>query len=370
MIYLEQQLQELNQRHLLRSLSASSGIDFSSNDYLGLSKSDLIHQRLIKFLQEQECPRLGATGSRLISGENEFTHSTEEYLAKEFLSESCLIFGSGYLASLGVINSLATEGTSFFSDEFNHASLIDGMRLTKAPVHVFRHNDLSNLEDLLKSVNCRRRIVVTESVFSMDGDSPDIDDLLRLCEKFNAFLILDESHATGVLGMRGIGITETIGKLPDNVIAIHPCGKALGAYGAFVNCSELVRGILINRARTFIYSTALPSYTLAHIRFASEMSLAATRLRLQLKYHVSILRELLAQVGITLHGNHIGHIFVAGNEHCIQASRFLQSCGLSVRPIRYPTVKKGSERLRIVTKSFHSRDDLILLTSKLGELAL
>ncbi len=363
-----QDIHNLIQRSLYRNVISPSGIDFASNDYLGMSRDPDILRRLVEFLLEEK--QLGATGSRLISGESEMVAQTEIFLAKVFHSPAALVFGSGYLANLGVIQALSGEGTSFFSDEKNHASLIDGMRSVQGDKKIFKHNDLNSLEDILKKDNSVRRVVVTESVFSMDGDSPALESLLDLCNKYNAFLIIDEAHAIGVLGRQGLGLLEAVGDLPENVIAIHPCGKALGTYGAFVNCSHIMRELLINKARTFIFSTALPNYVIAHIRFAVEEILRGSHLREKLFQNVSFFREKLTSSELLFRGCHIGYVSIPGNERVSMVARKLQEDGLFLRAIRAPTVQEGAERLRIGIKSFHSQEELILLASKLREYCL
>lgn len=243
--------------------SNSARIDFSSNDYLGLSRCPRIKAKLISEL-EAGCP-LGATGSRLLSGQTPYHERVECFLAEAFVVPSALLFSSGFMANLGVLSAFGGLGADFFSDEFNHASLVDGMRLTKVPKAIFRHNDLHHLDDLLKQSHSPLKVIVTESVFSMDGDLAPLSGLVELAEQYDAWLVVDEAHATGVFGYRGLGRIEEIGFGAHKIISIHTGGKALGGQGAFVLSNQDFREILINRARSFIFSTALsPLSALQH----------------------------------------------------------------------------------------------------------
>jgi 8-amino-7-oxononanoate synthase len=358
---IEIELEKLHQSGLKRNLSVPTGIDFSSNDYLGLARSNSVQKRLINFLK-QDNP-LGSTGSRLISGESELVRKTEQFLAETFDTESALIFGSGYLANIGVMGALSSGvETDFFSDEYNHASLIDGMRLANGKINIFAHNDFNHLEKMLSNSSAQRKIVVTESVFSMDGDSPDLIALLNLCVKFCALLVVDEAHATGVCGINGLGLLKDLLHKSEAIIVIHTCGKALGSYGAFVSCSKIIRELLINKARSFIYSTALPPILIAHIRFALEESIHAHKLREQLNKNIQIISSAFQCHGLSWSGSHIGYIQLPGNERVVKVAAYLETRGYHVRPIRFPSVTKGQERLRITIKSFHTESDIKNLT--------
>src|SRR4051812_7555926 len=268
---IQDELLELKAHDLYRCPRDIDGLDFSSNDYLGFAQCPSIRQKLIEFLRDH--PQLGSTGSRLVSGQNAMVAELESYLAEVWSAPRALILGSGYLANLGAMVALACDHAEFFSDQLNHSSLIDGMRLARSAVKVFRHNDLGHLKQLLTQSVAERKIIVTESVFSMDGDSPDLIELARLATEFGAYLVVDEAHATGVCGRKGLGLMDEIDYDIERTCIIHTCGKSLGSYGAFITTSSALAELIINKARTFIYSTALPSYVLAHIKFAVERSI-------------------------------------------------------------------------------------------------
>jgi 8-amino-7-oxononanoate synthase len=369
-LQLQNELSSIKQNGLWRELKIPSGVDFSSNDYLGLTNSESIRKRLITFLENS--PNLGSTGSRLISGESEIIKETENFIANIFKIESVLFFGSGYLANLGVLSALTSNiktniETEFFSDELNHSSIIDGICLSKCKVTVFAHNDLCHLENCLMRSPSKRKIIVTESTFSMDGDSPDIQSLIDLVEKYNCFLVLDEAHSTGVCGKSGLGLLEDLRYDPNRIIAVHTCGKALGAYGAFVNSSESFRKLLINKSRPFIFSTALPPMLIAQVRFAMEELIANPSLRIQLDKNIKFISHEFQNANLSWIGKHIGFVLTPGNERALKASKFLLSKGFHTKAIRSPTVAPGKERLRLTVKSFHKEIEIQELVSLIAE---
>jgi 8-amino-7-oxononanoate synthase len=356
------ELERLTQEGRLRSLTSSQGlIDFSSNDYLGLARHPAIRAALIESLQRDLS--IGSTGSRLLSGNHELHIEVEEFLATRFRSESALLFSSGYLANVAILSSLGTEDTEYFSDELNHASLIDGMKLSKAKRTVFRHNDAADLRHRLLVSRCSRKVIVTESVFSMDGDLSPLEEFVDLAKEFNAWLVVDEAHATGVFGQSGLGRLEGIDAMAEKLIAIHTCGKALGSQGAFVLSSKRVRDYIINVARPFIFTTALSPLLCIQI-------MAAVKLLPALEAERKILRDLSATLRNSVQGlfdvgesdSQITPLILGSNERVLHASRLLRESGLDVRAIRSPTVPRGRERLRISLKSTHSIEDVRRLT--------
>lgn len=361
----DREIQEFKNRGVFRELKHSQGLDFCSNDYLGLARSKDIRLLLIEKMQTG-IP-IGSSGSRLVSGQNEWIESLEDYLSDLFGCESVLMFGSGYLANMGAILSLTQEGTEFFSDEFNHASMIDGMKLCKSPVHIFKHNDLNQLDKQLGQSNAKRKVIALESVYSMDGDSPNLKDLALIAQKSGAYCIIDEAHATGVMGKHGLGIVSDQGFDPEKTLVIHTCGKALGAYGAFVCSSEQIRHIMVNKARSFIYSTALSPMTTTHIHLAFEYLRTHPELRSQLANNVQSVRAQLKQHGLAMNGSHIVPFLIPGNERVMEAQRSFQNKGVDLRAIRSPTVAKGSERLRVTFKSFHTQTDLNFFSNHILE---
>jgi 8-amino-7-oxononanoate synthase len=338
-------------------------VDFSSNDYLGLSRHSQIRNALLKAIEE-DIP-LGSTGSRLLSGNLEVHSDVEEFLARAFNSESALLFSSGYLANMATLSAFGTSQSEFFSDELNHASLIDGMRLSKAKKTIFRHNDSEDLRRLLRMSQSPRKVIVTESVFSMDGDLAPLTELIELAEEFDAWLIVDEAHATGVFGETGLGRFENL-RSSEKFISIHTCGKALGSQGAFVLSSQKVREYFINLARPFIFSTAISPLLAVQIK-------AAVALLPSLKLERQFLHQLSESVRTSLRDfyeigkseSQIIPILLGSNDRVLSASRLLRENGLDVRAIRSPTVPLGTERLRISMNSSLSQDDVRALTTVL-----
>jgi 8-amino-7-oxononanoate synthase len=343
-----------------RSLTqASSGLDFSSNDYLGLSRCPKIRRALIRELEEG-CP-LGATGSRLLSGHRAQHERVEAFLASTYGSGSALLFSSGFLANLGVLKALDSLGTEFFSDEKNHASLVDGMRLSGPRKQVFRHNDLNHLADLLAKSTAAVKTIVTESVFSMDGDLAPLSDLLILAERHGAWLVVDEAHATGLFGL---GRMTAHG---DRLVAVHTGGKALGGQGAYVLSSLKFRDLLINRARSFIFSTALSPLSALQIEHALRAVLAEPK-GAALLQAAEEFRAGLRKLGLKTWGSsQIVPLRLGSNERALVAATDLRQRGFDLRAVRSPAVSPGSERLRITLKSFHQPEDLRRLTGALAE---
>ena len=349
------QLERLEQVGLMRSLtSAHAPVDFSSNDYLGLSQNEEIRSRLIAELQNGLS--LGATSSRLLRGTLDAHEECEGYLARVYACESALLFSSGYAANLGVLVALALPDTTFFSDELNHASIIDGIRLSGSAYEIFKHRDLNALEEKLKSCTTSRRVVVSESIFSMDGDRADVEALLDLAEKYDAWLVIDETHATGF----GLGLATS--DFPQ-LIRIHSGGKGLGAMGAFVLAPTIFKRMLVNRARTFIFSTGLSPLVAKQIQFAQDYALKHPELAGHCLANADYLRERLNAPGST----QILPVLVGGNERAMELARSLQDRGFDVRAVRAPTVPQGTERLRISVKAAHTQSQLEGLAGAIEE---
>lgn len=339
-------------------------IDFCSNDYLGLANDEAIRQAL-KGELEKQCP-IGATGSALISGYGATHERVERVLESVFRAESALLFPTGFMANLGVTCALAEA--EFFSDELNHASLIDGMRLTRARTHIFTHNDLDHLEQSIKACTARHRAIITESVFSQEGDLAPIDELVRIAERYDAWLVVDEAHATGIFGPRGLGRLEEISY--EKLIAVHTASKALGGQGAFVLSNRDVRELIINRARSYIFSTALSPLLCLQIEHAINAVLTrksgdGARLLKKANDFLQALPEELRSSS----SSPIVPIILGSNEKALCWSEKLRARGFHVRAIRSPTVARGRERLRLSLKSTHLSEDLESLTEALAKLA-
>jgi len=358
-------LESIHERGIFRQLlTRSELLDFSSNDYLGLSQSPEIRGILIEALTGG-LP-LGSTGSRLLSGNLEIHERVENFLSRQFQMESALLFYSGYMANMAVLSALGHEQTEFFSDALSHASLIDGIRNTKARKTIFQHNDMNDLQQKLSMSKSARKVIVTESVFSMDGDLAPLEELLKLAREFDAWLVIDEAHATGVFGNSGLGRLEDIKHSDVNLIAIHTCGKALGAQGAFVLSSKIVRELLINNARAFIFSTAISPLLALQVEASVRLLPGLISERQHLLTLARDFRESirgLYEVGAS--ESQIIPIILGSNELVMKVSTTMREKGLDVRAIRSPTVTRGTERLRISLKSFHTENDLVRLQDAL-----
>lgn len=323
-------------------------LNFSSNDYLGLAGDPRLKEASVQAIERFGC---GATASRLLTGDLTLHEELETDLAKMMGSEAALVFGSGFLTNLGVLTTLAGRGDVVFSDRLNHASIIDGIRLSRAHCERYSHKDMAHLEELLKksSETGGKRIIVSESVFSMDGDIAPLEELSRLARHYRATLIIDEAHAIGVFGRNGGGVSRIPGSKAQPDVIIGTLSKALGGYGGFVACSMPLRKLLINKARSFIYTTGLPPACLGSAREAvrlvvSEPEAGKTLLKKAQRFH-----GLLAQSGLRMAGfeSQILPIIVGDNETVIRFSESLREKGLLVKAIRPPTVPPGTARVRL-----------------------
>lgn len=334
---------------LERFLSPPSGVDLASNDYLGLSRHPSLIEGFVRVGMDEGC---GSTGSRLLRGERDVFQRIERRFAAFKGAERSLYFSSGYLANLGVLSALTEAGDIVFSDQANHASLIDGLRLSKAKTVVFPHNDVAVLRTLLAEHPLRAdqlMFIVTESVFSMDGDMAPLADYANLCRAMGALLIVDEAHAVGVYGDRGSGLLEAAGVDHAECVSINTAGKALGAAGAWVAGPAWAVEYLVQRARTFVFSTApLPA-----VAGALEASLDIVERepgrRHRVRHLSSFLRNRLRALGVNVmaSGSQIVPILIGDNERAVAVARAVQTAGFDVRAIRPPSVPVGTARLRV-----------------------
>ena len=368
---LEEGLRGLEARSQRRSLCEIAGVNLCSNDYLGLAEDERLRAAVMEAVRE--APRVGGTGSRLLSGQLRVWDEIEQEFAEFAGTEAALYFGSGYAANMGVLTSLLGKSDTVFSDELNHASLIDGIRLSGARKVIYPHLDLDALERALREQagTSGRKFVVTETVFSMDGDVVPLRDLVALAERFGAGVIVDEAHATGVHGSSGRGISaeaEVAGGSGGVVAAIHTCGKALASAGAFVCGSAVLKEHLINHARTFIFSTAMPPYMAGQIRAALRLALGMDARRAKLLSGARRLAAGLRTLGYDTAGSstQIVPVVVGGNEEALAAASFLQEQGFAVRAIRPPTVKPGRARLRFSVTCAIAAGELERLENCLG----
>ena len=284
-------LDERKSKHSLRSLTVSKGlVDFCSNDYLGFSRSEILREKIQQAEKENPSDRTGSTGSRLISGNTRFCEEIENRIAKFHHAEAGLIFNSGYDANLGIFSSVPERNDTILYDQLVHASIRDGIRLSYAHAFSFKHNDLEDLGRRLK-VATGNIFVAVESIYSMDGDCAPLVEMSELCRQYGANLIVDEAHASGVFGRCGEGKVVELG-LENQVFArLHTFGKALGCHGAIVVGSETLRSYLVNFARSFIYTTALPFHSLLSISCAYDLLASKDEELTKLKSKISYFKD-------------------------------------------------------------------------------
>ena len=354
------ELSELESAAQLRSLETVQGVDLSSNDYLGLATDPRMKQAVLDGVKAVE--RTGSTGSRLLSGHDAAWDLLEQEFARWVGAEAAMYFSSGYAANVGVLTSLLGPEDVVFSDSANHASLIDGMRLAKCRRVIFPHLDLNFLEAELKrhaSVD-GERVIVVESIFSMEGDRAPLGELMSLAELYGAELIVDEAHATGVFGPRGGGCVAQAGLSSRVLATVFTCGKALAAAGAFVCGSEGLRRFLINRARTFIFSTGLPPYFAAQVSAGMNLAKEADEMRASLLELSTLLRDELRAGGFDTSGSdsQIVPVILGPNEVALHFAEYLRARGFGVRAIRPPTVPEGTARLRLSLTAKLSKDSI------------
>jgi 8-amino-7-oxononanoate synthase len=328
-----------------RTLQSPSGIDLCSNDYLALSRHPLLKERMIEAVRQEGC---GSTGSRLLRGERDCFGEVERRFAVFKRTERSLYFSSGYLANLAVLTTFPEPGDVIFSDERNHASLIDGIRLSSAARVVFPHNDVETLARLLAAHHGRRTFIVTESLFSMDGDLAPLAAYAALCRSFGSALIVDEAHAVGVYGADGAGLigAETA---HDVLVSVNTAGKALGVSGAFVAGPSWAIEYLIQRARPFMFSTAPLPPVAAALQASLDLVAREPERRQALVRLSRDLRSRLAHTAIPVpHGSsHIIPIVLGENDRALAVADRLRSEGFDVRAIRPPSVPPGTARVRI-----------------------
>lgn len=375
---LHKRLIEREEMDTLRTLpEAIRGIDFSSNDYLGIAHNQIVFDKAISILSEKGIVNNGATGSRLLTGNGSLFSEAENLLRNLHQSDSALIFNSGYDANIGLFSSVPQRDDIILYDEFIHASIRDGIKMSNARHYKFKHNDL---EDILshilrgkeKGANNNKDIyIVTESVFSMDGDSPDLKALSILCKKYNCHLIVDEAHAIGLFGSNGCGKIQEL-ELQENIFArIITFGKAVGCHGAAILGSAELNKYLINFARSFIYTTGLPPHTIATIIAAYRFMASSSGLKERELLHenIALFNQEKERLGISSFfipsSSAIHSCIIKGNKEVKEIAQIIQKNSFDVRPILSPTVSKGKERLRFCLHSFNSKEDICIILQHL-----
>jgi len=362
-------LRALEAKGRLRALRGRAGVDFTSNDYLGLAESDELRQAAIDAIA-RGVP-IGAGGSRLLRGNHEEHEALEAEAAAYFGAETALYFGAGYVANFAIFSTLPQRGDIVLYDELIHASVHEGMRRGRAEAVAVAHNDVdalaARLAEWRASGGRGRPWIAVESVYSMDGDSPDLAALMAVADRFEATLVIDEAHATGVVGPQGRGLAAAF-EGRDNVITVHTCGKALGTVGGFVLAPRIVRDFLVNRSRPFIFATAPSPLIAAITRAALEISRTRPERRERLAARVAFAARALAErCGLTSSGSHIVPIIVGADRTAVALAASLQEKGFDVRAIRPPTVPEGTARLRLALSASLAEKDIAALFDALAE---
>jgi 8-amino-7-oxononanoate synthase len=343
---------------LLRTLRPPEHVDLSSNDYLGLASHPTVVGQFRDTAAREGC---GSSGSRLLRGHRELFEAVERRFAAFKGSERALLFGAGYLANIGILSALPEQGDIIFSDELNHASLIDGARLSRAEKIVFRHNDVEQLARLLAETPCAGlRFVAVESLFSMDGDFAPLEAYADICRSTGAALIVDEAHAVGVYGDRGSGLIEAAGVDEDVLISVNTGGKALGVAGAFVAGPGWVIEYLLQRARSFVFSTAPPPANAAALDASLTIVTDEPERRARVRARAALLRRRLADsaIAVSSGSSQIIPIIIGGNRRAMAIASAVQADGFDVRAIRPPSVAPGTARLRVSVNAGLSEADL------------
>ncbi|NQT32405.1 MAG: 8-amino-7-oxononanoate synthase [Candidatus Omnitrophica bacterium] len=367
---IEKFLAERKSEDLFRSLTRVSGhnrgkitvgekeyINFSSNDYLGLASHPRLRDAAAKALDSG----VGSSASRLMTGSTSHHHLLEKKTAEFKNKEAALVFNSGYQANVGVISALFGKDDCIFSDRFNHASIVDGARLSGAKLLRFRHNDVRHLGSLLKDERAKHKkaLIVTETVFSMDGDMAPVDEIIKLKEKYDCVFMADEAHSTGVFGEDGSGVISGKALSGSVDIIMGTFSKALGGFGAYVASSGLVADYLVNTCRSFIYSTSLPLPVIAADIAALDVLREEPYRRRELLSNADYLRGKLKDRGFDVRGeSQIIPAIIGDTEKTIDISEFLKSKGYWVTPVRPPTVPRNGSRLRISISYDHDRSIL------------
>lgn len=388
---LSDRLDTRRQNKSLRILQQANGlIDFSSNDYIGFSKSEAIFNATHQFLLDHNIKSNGATGSRLITGNHTLYTETENYIAQFHQSESALLFNSGYDANVGFFSAVPQKGDLILYDELCHASIRDGIQLSNAKSYKFKHNDFEDLEKKIVNFNGNSNInnnvngndninvngtnaiiyIVTETVFSMDGDCPNMEELAAVSEKHGCYLVVDEAHSLGVFGEKGEGLIQYL-QLQDKIFArIMTFGKGLGCHGAVVLGSNELKSYLVNFARSFIYTTGLSPHSVATIlvgyQHLEKDKKALESLRENIVFFNQVKKMLYLSPLFIRSKSAIQSVIIPGNEKVKSVAAALQQNGFDAKAVLSPTVPVGQERLRFCVHSYNSKEEITRLLTLLS----
>lgn len=367
---LQTKLEQRQVNNALRRLpSDNSLVDFASNDYIGFAHNENLFHQTHQYLLDNNIKTNGATGSRLISGNHDLYQVAENFIAQFHQAEAALIFNSGYDANVGFFSCVPQRNDIILYDELCHASIRDGIQMSHAKAYKFRHNDTEDLQKLLLKFEPATRnpqiatiYIVTESVFSMDGDSPNLEALISLCQKYNAYLVVDEAHALGVFGEQGKGLVQSLG-LQDQVFAcIMTFGKGLGCHGAAILGSAELKSFLVNFARSLIYTTGLSPHSVATILVAYQHLAKEKETLALLKNNIIFFNQEKLRLGLkpmfVYSKSAIQCAIIPGNDKVKTIATQLQQHGFDVKPILSPTVPEGQERLRFCLHSYNSQAEI------------
>ncbi|WP_228236388.1 aminotransferase class I/II-fold pyridoxal phosphate-dependent enzyme [Allomuricauda sp. M10] len=374
---LQSKIDQRKAENALRALTFKGElVDFSSNDYLGFARSEDISKRA-SYLIKEVTPINGATGSRLLTGNHKLYGQLEDFLTEHYGSESALVFNSGYDANIGFFSSVPQRGDVVLYDELAHASIRDGIQMGHAKSFKFSHNDIDHLKERILSLRAQSSneseiYVVTESVFSMDGDSPNLESMAMLCREQNCFLVVDEAHATGIFG-QGRDMVSQLGLQKEVFARLITFGKAIGCHGAAVLGSPSLKEYLINFSRSFIYTTALSPHSLATVLAAHQYLKEQGEPVIQtLQENIGFFKSEATRLQLSekfIQSNSAIHCaLVIGNSNVKYMAQQLQSHGFDVKPILSPTVKEGEERLRFCLHAFNSKEEISRVLSLLKNL--
>jgi glycine C-acetyltransferase len=381
--YFQEKLRELRKEDLYRKLrtieeiseagkgtNASTVINFSSNDYLGLSRNTF----LLRKLKSLYISRISQCSSRLISGNTESLEKLEKDLSKHRKTTSSLLFPTGFMANLGVLGCISDRDTIIFSDELNHASIIDGCKMSPSKIYPFPHNNMIELEKIIKKHGNKRKIIITEGIFSMNGDMADLTEIVRISNENNCLLIVDDSHGDFIIGNNKLkdysGTPSYFGVNKSVDIHVSSLSKGLGCFGGYVSCSKLVREYLINKSRSFIFTSALPDY-LAEIAIMSIQLAIRGDLQPKLYRNIDYFYKIANEQKIIIRKvekSPIIPLLIGSEKKALEISKKLLRQNFFVQAIRYPTVNRKEARLRISLNTNHTREQICELLNRIAKL--
>jgi glycine C-acetyltransferase/8-amino-7-oxononanoate synthase len=370
---LSKKLKEIKQknRYRARPILNENVINFSSNDYLSLKDNPITKQKLIHNIDKLS---LGSGASVLVSGYHLIQKELEKFISEFKQTEDCIVVGSGYMTNVGLIQAISDEEDIIFSDELNHASIIDGIRISKAKKVIYKHCNVEDLEEKLKKYHTKgKKIIITDGVFSMEGDIAPLDKIVEFSKKYDAVVIVDDAHATGIIGEEGRGSLNYFNLMPDsNIIQMGTLSKAVGSYGAFICGSRILIDYLVNTMRSVIFTTGLSPVqnfiSLENFKILAKEDFRRKEVLEKSKYLASSLKN--KGIDVKFFGTPIISLIVGKEENALKLRDGLLEKGFFVQAIRPPTVPEGTSRLRITINYNHSYEDIERLCEALGELLM